>query len=193
MPKLSVDNKQLDVNYKTKLLGIIITSDCKWKENTSYIIKKASKRIWFLRRLKLLGASNATLIDYYHKSIRPVLEFGSPIWTGALTQANINDIEKIQKTSFKIILGQNYSTYHEALIELEQITLEERRKNACKKFAKNCSKHAKMSPFFKRTNDWTRHSKPFIEPMTKSKRAFNGPVPFLIRLLNEDSNKSSTK
>ena len=38
LPKISVDNKQLDVVYSTKLLGVIITSDCKWKENTSYIV-----------------------------------------------------------------------------------------------------------------------------------------------------------
>ena len=165
----------------------MITSDCKWKENTNYIVKKASKRIWFLRRLKSLGASVNTLVDYFNKSIRSVLEFGAPIWTGALTQANIKDIEKIQKTCFRIILGQNYSSYPETLEMLDQITLEERRKQACKKFAKKSLSHPKMHSYFKRSNDKTRFSKKFIEPSTKTLRAHNGPIPFLTRLLKEDA------
>ena len=186
LPKLSVDDKQLDVIYSTKLLGVIITSDRKWKENTSYITKKASKRMWFLRRLKALGASIDTLLDYYSKSLRSVLEFGTPIWTGGLTQSNIADIEKIQKTCFKIILGQGYSTYPEALELLDQKTLEERRRQACRKFAKKSVVHPKMKAKFTRTKDRTRYAKRFIEPKTKSKRASDGPIPFLTRLLNED-------
>ena len=48
-----------------KLLGVIITNDLKWDENTDFITKKAFSRLWLLRRLKKLGASNEALIDIY--------------------------------------------------------------------------------------------------------------------------------
>ena len=40
-----------------KLLGIILTSDTRWRFNTDFIVAKAHKRIWILRRLKNLGVS----------------------------------------------------------------------------------------------------------------------------------------
>ena len=108
LPKLNVANKQLEVIYETKLLGVILTSDCKWHENTKYIVKKANNRIWYLRRLKALGASTEKLLEQDRLSIRSVLEFGAPIWTGGLTKANISSIEKVKKTCFKVILSTGY-------------------------------------------------------------------------------------
>ena len=186
LPKLKASNKQLDVVYSHKLLGVILTSNCKWHENTSYIVKKANRRIWYLRRLKALGASVDTLMDQYHKSLRSVLEFGAPLWTGSLTKTNIADIEKVQKTAFKVILGHQYTGHLNALNVLGETTLEERRLALCKKYAKKCSKNPKMTSLFPVTRNKTRYGKKFIEPIFKSKRATNGCVPFLIRLLNED-------
>ena len=183
-PTLDLAENQLDVIYTTKLLGVFLTADCKWHENTSYIVSKAKKKIWYLRRLKALGASIETLLEMYQKSARSVLEFGAPLWTEGLTQKNKKDIERVQKTCFKVILGQHYSSYENALETLEQETLEQRRKKISKKFAKNCSRNPKFSQFFRKVRN--RSYKPFIEPNTKTKRAFMGSIPYLIRLLNED-------
>ena len=83
------------------------------------------------------------------------------------------------------MLGQNYVSYTQALDFLEQDTLENRRKMLCKKFAKRCTKNEKMKILFKRGKK-RPNRKEFIEPFTKSKRAFMGPIPFLTRLLNEN-------
>ena len=42
LPKLNIGDEQLDVIYSSKLLGVILTSDCKWTENTKYIVKKGN-------------------------------------------------------------------------------------------------------------------------------------------------------
>ena len=55
-PKIKLSNKELDLVEKTKLLGIMISSDLSWEENTNYIVQRCNKRIWILRRLKRLGA-----------------------------------------------------------------------------------------------------------------------------------------
>ena len=55
-----------------KLLGVIISDDLRWHENTTLITKKAYSRIWMLRRLKNMGASRRMLIDTYYKQIRAI-------------------------------------------------------------------------------------------------------------------------
>ena len=44
IPKYNIDGQELDVVYETKLLGVMIRSDCKWKSNTTYIKNKAKAR-----------------------------------------------------------------------------------------------------------------------------------------------------
>ena len=98
---------------------------------------------------------------------------------------NSDKIEKVQKTCFKLILGNNYQSYQNALEKLDELKLDQRRKKLCLKFAKKSSLNPKMSTLFqKRVNRITRKATRFIEPLTHSKRAYNGPIPHLIRLLN---------
>ena len=42
-PELEIDGVMLELVEKMKLLGVIITSDLKWRENTEFITKKHSK------------------------------------------------------------------------------------------------------------------------------------------------------
>ena len=60
-PELEIDGVMLELVEKMKLLGVIITSDLKWRENTEFITKKALERLWLQKRLKKLGASTAAL------------------------------------------------------------------------------------------------------------------------------------
>ena len=79
------------------------------------------------------------------------MEQSVPIWNCGLTQANIRDIERVQKTAFKVILSPNYSSYQKSLQMLGEKTLEQRRKHLCKKFAIKCTKNGKMSTLFKKS------------------------------------------
>ena len=115
----------------------------------------------------------------------PILKKLVPVWNSGLTQANIRDIKRVQKTAFKVILSTKYTSYQKSLKLLNEKTLEQRRKILCKKFAIKCTKNPKMSILFKKAPNVTRNSKKFLEPMTKSKRAYKGCIPYLTRLLNE--------
>ena len=48
-PKISLGGSDLEIVYKTKLLGVICTSDCKWNENTKHIVRKANTKMCFFR------------------------------------------------------------------------------------------------------------------------------------------------
>ena len=182
-------DKQLDVVSSSKLLGIIISSDLKWHEHTAYIVGKAKKRLWYLRRLCKMGASNETLVEMFNLKIRSLLEMAAPVFTGGLTQANIDDFEAVQKLAFRIILRGNYASYENARNILDQELLEDRRISISLKFAKKCTKHPKIKHLFKRRNNKrakNKYNTEFEEPRVNSARGEKGPVSFLIRLLNNE-------
>ena len=105
----------MEVVKEFKLLGVKITNDLKLNTNTKYITTEAYSRLWMLRRLKALGANEMELVDFYIKQVRSVLEYAAVVWHAGLTQMNIGDIERVQKTACAIILGKKYDTYQAAL------------------------------------------------------------------------------
>ena len=110
-PNLSLEGSQLGVVQQTKLLGLTVTDDGRWDVNTKQMVIKANSRLWFLRRLKLLGASKDTLIQIYQLFCRSILEYCAPVWGGGISKTSIQSIERVQKNAFKIILGSKYTTY----------------------------------------------------------------------------------
>ena len=70
---------------ETKLLGIVIASDLRWEANTSYICRKAFKKMWILRRLKVLDDPVDFLVDVYKKEVRSLVEIAVPAWHSGLT------------------------------------------------------------------------------------------------------------
>ena len=116
---------------------------------------------------------------------RNTLEQATPVFSGALTQSNIDDFEDVQKTAFKIILKGKYNSYENALSLLGQETLQNRRKMISTNFAKKNHNHPKMKHLFPlKRNSRTRSGDLFEETKYKKDRAINGPVSYLIRLLN---------
>ena len=72
------------------------------------------------------------------------------MWHSSLTEENKSDLERVQKSAFKVLLGEKYETYENALMKLDMETLESRRISLCLAFAKKASKNPKckkMSPF----------------------------------------------
>ena len=148
--KLPGAENSLEVVYEKKLLGIICTSDGKWKENTKFIVKKAMSKLWMVRRLKWFGADKETLLEAYTLHIRSKLEICVPLWHSSLTSEDTTKMERVQKAAFAIILG-SYGSYSKALKSLGQETLEKRRLMLCNNFAKKCFENPRHSNLFVKT------------------------------------------
>ena len=67
-----------------KVLGVTVSNDLKWWNNTNTIVEKARKRILILRRLKKLQFDSEFLFEIYTKEIRPLLEFAAPVWSSSI-------------------------------------------------------------------------------------------------------------
>jgi hypothetical protein len=115
-PNFILEGGTLDVVSETKLLGLTITSDCRWDANSKAIVLKGNSKLWFLRRLKLLGAKTETLLDINKLFCSSVLEFGAPVWCGALLVKNKQNIERVQNNALRIILG-NYDDPYQTLLD----------------------------------------------------------------------------
>ena len=186
VPEFMLQGEEPEVVYLTKLLGVMCSSDCKWAQNTAYIVRKASSKLWFLRRLKTLGVSKESLVDIYKLFVRSNLEFAVPLWAGAITKKEIGNIERVQKIAAAIILGSRYTDYNEALEILDLELLSDRRTTLTLKFAKNLRKDERFSHLFP-DGVSTRSGKRFIAvPECETKRYKTSAIPFMIDLLNSD-------
>ena len=198
MPKLHInDESYLDVVEDFKLLGVKIRSDMKWYDNSDYICKKGYERLWMIRRLKGLGASTDEMLDVYFKQIRSVLELAVPVWQPGLTRQEEKQIERVQKTAFYVILGEQYQNYQNSLEVLLAERLSDRRYTLCLNFAKKALKNPKYKSWFSESTDdpkpkpntrgaKTKHFTKLKPVEARTGRYANSPIPYLTGLLNDN-------
>ena len=186
MPEISFDGKtNLEVVEEIRLLGIFFQSNMRWKANTANLCKTGYARLWMLRNLKKHGAGRSDLLDVYCKQVRCAVELAVPVWNAGITVAESNQLERVQKAAFHIILGASYNSYSKALLELKMETLKDRRSKISLSFARKAQKHEKFQYWFQ-LNEQPTESK-FKPVPCRTKRYKNSPIPYLTQLLNEDS------
>ena len=189
-PNLTLNDTPLEVVEEIRLLGVMVSSDLSWRSNTSTMCQKAYSRLWMLRRLKPLGASVDDLLDVYEKQIRCLLEFACAVWTPGISKDEINQIERVQKAAFSIILAKNYKNYENALTVLESDTLMDRRNQLNLKFAKKAFKSEKYNHWFCKSEPTLQQNKtrsiiPELIPVKARTQAFSkSPISYLTNLMN---------
>ena len=118
-----------------KLLGVHIDSNLSWSTHIDHVVKKATSRLYFLKQLKRAGVASDHLLHFYTTVIRPVLEYCAPLWHYALTKAQAEQLEAIQKRAIHIIF--NFSRgmpYNVVLDTAELSSLSSRRSNFSSEF-----------------------------------------------------------
>ena len=192
LPEMSLDGHDLEMVEEFKLLGVVLRRDLKWTSNTENMTERAYKRLWAIRRLKGMGASTEDMKDVFIKQVRSVLELAVPVWNGALTSAERRDIERVQKTALRIIIGEEYVDYQSALDMIGLESLEDRRHRLSLKFAKKSATHFKHKNWFKPTvtKIKTRIEKTKYCPIYSNHTRFDkSPLAYLTNLLNSHHKK----
>ena len=185
--RLSFEDVLLEEVQETRLLGVVINNTLTWNSNTEYIVKRAYKRMLLLHRLFEFGLPMEEMLEIYILYIRSILENSVVVWHSSITQAEHKSIERVQKVALRIILNDEYEDYQNALQISGLITLSERRKGLCKKFATNCIKNEKMSHMFPTNQsllETRNHEKYFVQPASTG-RLKKSAIPYMQRLLNE--------
>ena len=167
----------------------VITDDLKWEKNTEKIIKEANKRMFFLHKLSRFTKSKVDLKKIYILQIRSKLEQSAVLWHSSITKKCEVNLERVQKSALKIILGDKYVDYDNALKVLNLQSLRERREDLCFKFARKCLQVPKLKKMFPRSHhdhDMSkRRSESFIVKRGLTERLRRSAIPHMQRLLNK--------
>ena len=167
-----------------------ISEDLSWDKNTQEMCRKAFSRISMLTKLRYVGVNTEDLIEIYVLFIRSITEYCAVAWHSSLTVEQSTDIERIQKTCLRVILGDSYVSYSAALEMTGLQTLYDRREKRCLDFALKAMKH----PINKRMFPLNRNLDNELEVMDRETFHVNfartnqykkSAIPFCQRALNE--------
>jgi len=74
------NGQELEVVQSAKLLGVTVTRNLSWNEHINDIVKKASKRLYFLVQLKRAKLPCKDLVLFYITCIRSILPYAVPVF-----------------------------------------------------------------------------------------------------------------
>ena len=108
-----------------------------------------------------------------------------------MTAENESDLERTQKTFCKMVLGEKYRSYFEALTVLNLQTLKSRRQMLTVRFAKQSLADGKLREYFplrkKQHTMNTRNNEKYKVFKAHTQRYQNSPILSMQRLLNISS------
>ena len=79
VPKnLKLNGNLIKTVSSIKLLGVIITDDLKWEENTSLICTKVNTNLYMISKLKAFGLEIDELMTFWKVVLRPITENAAP-------------------------------------------------------------------------------------------------------------------
>lgn len=126
-PVINVKGHPLERVTAYKYLGILITSDLSWSSHIQAITTKARKQTGMLYRRFYNNSQPSTLKTLYIALIRPLLEYGVPVWDPHLRK-DINLLESVQKFATKLCTKSwSAHSYDERLHLLNLDSLSKRR------------------------------------------------------------------
>ena len=152
----------------------------------------ANKRMIMLHAASKFTSDKQILKEIYFTRIRCKLDQSAVVWNSSLTQKNISDLERVQKSVVRVICGKNYDSYSETLKELNI----QRRDLLCLKFAKKSLKVENFKHLFlinsnehsmkTRGNNLYKVNSGFSERYRKS------AIPAMQKILNRDRKEQLT-
>ena len=193
IPELKLQNDDIEVVQEMKIVGYVMRSDMRTCSNTEYLIKKAFKRMWLIRRLKGLGANKGQLVDALQKQVLSVLWLGAPAWFCQTTEQERKDIDRVAKVGLRIIYGDSYCGFDNSLLSAKMLRPTEQLAKMTRRFAVRSASHAKFSHWFqpaaKKTTN-TRNSKntqKYERVPARTARYGKSPIPHMTQFLNSQN------
>ena len=127
--------------------------------------------------------------------VRSKLEQSAAVWHSSLTKKNTSDLERVQKCALRVILGEKYLNYKNALEMVKLDSLGKRREKLCLKFAKQCLRNEKLKSMFPRKINnhlmEKRKDQKFDVRNALTERYRRSSIPSMQRLLNKAEKERS--
>ena len=186
--RLHLNNSKIEQVPTAKIVGVWLQSNLKWDRNTKELTMKAFSRISMITKLKYVGVGTDDLMDIYKLYIRSIVEYCSVVWHSSLTEELSRKLEMVQKIYLRVILGDKYESYSDALDICNLKNLYERREERCLSFAKKCLKHPVHSKLFplnmNNKNNMHKSREKYVVNFGRTNAYKDSTVPYLQRTLN---------
>ena len=106
---LSIGEENIDIVDTHKHLGVIISTDLKWKAHLESILAKARKRAGLLRHVHVSHQLPAKLTCHlYITYVRPMMEYACPVWHSSVSAVGALALERVQASVARIILAADW-------------------------------------------------------------------------------------
>ncbi|GFV08877.1 probable RNA-directed DNA polymerase from transposon BS [Trichonephila clavipes] len=144
-PRISMNGIQLCYVKNAKYLGYTLDQEITNNKHIEGQVIKARKRLNVLKFISARGAEASTLRTTFISIIRPVLEFGIPIYSCA-SDTNLNKLERVQLCAARIITGLRYSSQIDIVLFKSNLTsLSKRRLYSLTKLLTSVTKSSEIS------------------------------------------------
>ena len=124
---VEINGKSISRVHKAKSLGLLIDEHLTWKHHVDEVVKKISKAIGALKRVRPF-ISVKTALEIYHALIQPHFDYCSSVWD----ECNVtlcDKLQKLQNRAARVITKSSYDvSANHLLTSLRQDNLAKRRK-----------------------------------------------------------------
>ena len=180
----------LQVKPVLKILGIQIQDDLKWGAQVDQMVKKASSKIWMLRRMKKLGVGENTIANFWKAEGRVHLEAAAAVWTSGLTARQSRDLQRVEHRAVAAFSARG----EDPALTCRRLGLQplaERRLKLAKTFANRTVKKSRHQDIFQRLENPRpgrgERTREWREEPCRTTRHHQSALPFLTRLLNGET------
>ena len=105
LPKLNINNSEIEQSECLKFLGVLLDENLCWKEHIKYIESKIAKNIGLLYKAKPF-IDKHSLLSLYHSYIHSYINYGIIAW-GGTTRANLKKIYNQQKHAIRTVFRKD--------------------------------------------------------------------------------------
>ena len=138
LDQVILNGKEVEIVESAKLLGVTISNNLSWHAHIKEVVKKASKRLYYLVQLKRARLPAKDLVLFYTSCVRSVMDYAVPVFYHSLPQYLKNELIRLEKRAISIINpGMDYSATGE-ILNIKPI--EEHHNFLCKNLFDNVTK-----------------------------------------------------
>ncbi|KAI4892265.1 hypothetical protein NFI96_006265 [Prochilodus magdalenae] len=99
---LHVRGSAVEVVSSYRYLGVHLSNNLTWSNNTSSLVRKAHQRLYFLRRLRRAGLGSSVLTSFYRCVVESVLCSSINVWHGSCSAADRKALQRVVKAAQRL-------------------------------------------------------------------------------------------
>ncbi|KAI4890819.1 hypothetical protein NFI96_006997 [Prochilodus magdalenae] len=96
---LHVGGSAVEVVSSYRYLGVHLSNNLTWSNNTSSLVRKAHQRLYFLRRLRRAGLGSSVLTSFYRCVVESVLCSSINVWHRSCSAADRKALQRVVKAA----------------------------------------------------------------------------------------------